>query len=75
MQGVPGVVNLIPFNPFDGAPFRSPTTAEIEAVWRGLKARGVPNTVRWPRGRDVSGACGQLMLASDSVADGRQAHR
>lgn len=63
MDGIPGVVNLIPFNPYPGAPYRSPTRDEIEASWKVLKARGVRNTVRWPRGRDASGACGQLMLA------------
>jgi adenine C2-methylase RlmN of 23S rRNA A2503 and tRNA A37 len=29
-----------------------------------LRALHVPVTVRWPRGREAQGACGQLMLAS-----------
>lgn len=63
MEGLRGVVNLIPFNPFPTAPFRSPTDAEVERVRDALRDRGVTVTVRWPRGREASGACGQLMLA------------
>lgn len=64
MDGLDGIVNLIPFNPFPNAPFRSPTEAEVRAVADGLTARGVPRKVRWPRGREAHGACGQLMLAT-----------
>lgn len=67
MQGLRGVVNLIPFNPFPGSTFRTPTQAETLAMRDGLKERGVLAKVRWPRGRGVSGACGQLMLAEAQV--------
>lgn len=63
MDGLRGVVNLIPFNPFPGAPFASPTDQQVLAMQAGLDRRGVHTRVRWPRGRGVSGACGQLMLA------------
>lgn len=62
-EGLPAVVNLIPFNPFPGAPYRPPSDEDITRAWQALKARGVRNTVRWPRGRASQGACGQLMLA------------
>jgi 23S rRNA (adenine2503-C2)-methyltransferase len=65
MDGLRGIVNLIPFNPFPGAGFRSPTPAEARDVQQRLQARGVAASIRWPRGREVSGACGQLMLATD----------
>jgi 23S rRNA (adenine2503-C2)-methyltransferase len=68
MRGLRGVVNVIPFNPFPSAPFRSPTDAEVLAMHRALSARGVLAKIRWPRGRGVAGACGQLMLA-EPVAD------
>jgi 23S rRNA (adenine2503-C2)-methyltransferase len=64
MDGVAGVVNLIPFNPFGGAPFRSPAEDEVVALNRGLRARGVVSTIRWPRGRGAHGACGQLALSA-----------
>jgi 23S rRNA (adenine2503-C2)-methyltransferase len=62
MQDLKGVVNLIPFNPFPGAPFRTPTSTEVLSMQERLQTRGVRVNVRWPRGREVSGACGQLML-------------
>lgn len=61
-EGLRAIVNLIPFNPFPGAPFESPTHEQVLAVHRGLRARGVAASIRWPRGREASGACGQLML-------------
>ncbi len=65
MRDIPGVVNLIPFNPFPGAPWRSPTFEELLALYLGLRGRGVAATVRRPRGRDQAGACGQLALAHE----------
>lgn len=63
-DGLEAVVNLIPFNPFPGSGFRSPTEAEVLACHRELRDRGVLATVRWPRGREAAGACGQLALRS-----------
>lgn len=68
MDGLVGVVNLIPFNPFAGAPYRSPTDDEVVGMADRLRDRGVPTTVRWPRGRGAHGACGQLALASSGGA-------
>lgn len=56
------IVNLIPFNPFKGSSFRSPTLQEVEAVDRGLKRRGVPCSIRVTRGQERAGACGQLAI-------------
>jgi len=61
-RDIPCLVNLIPFNPFPGAPYRAPTVPEVNAVAVALKAAKVPHSVRWPRGRGVAGACGQLAL-------------
>ena len=61
-DGIRAVVNLIPFNPFPGAPYRSPTVPEVQSVYDRLQALRVPATVRWPRGRSADGACGQLAL-------------
>ncbi|MCB9676099.1 MAG: 23S rRNA (adenine(2503)-C(2))-methyltransferase RlmN [Alphaproteobacteria bacterium] len=68
MSGLRGIVNLIPFNPFVGAGFRSPTDGEVKAVYTRLRERDVPVKVRWPRGRAAHGACGQLMLAPADAA-------
>ena len=61
-EGLSCVVNLVPFNPFPDAPFRAPTEAETRSVSARLRALGVMTTIRWPRGRAVNAACGQLAL-------------
>lgn len=61
-RDLPCLVNLIPFNPFAGAPFRAPTADEVIRVGAQLRGRKVPHSIRWPRGRGVAGACGQLAL-------------
>ncbi len=60
---VPAKVNIIPFNPFPEAPFRAPSKREIYRFATMLEKRyPYPVTIRMPRGRDISGACGQLAL-------------
>jgi 23S rRNA (adenine2503-C2)-methyltransferase len=56
------IVNLVPFNPFPRTQFRAPSRQETIAVARALQALGVMATIRWPRGRGVNAACGQLAL-------------
>lgn len=53
-------LNLIPYNPIPGNPWR-PTPVERIREFAGiLESRGLPVTVRTPRGRDIAAACGQL---------------
>lgn len=67
-DGLRCLVNLIPWNPFPGAAFRSPTPAEVHALAAALADRRVPASIRTPRGRGVDGACGQLALRGGSAA-------
>jgi 23S rRNA (adenine2503-C2)-methyltransferase len=53
-------VNLIPFNPWPGARFAPSPDAAVGAFASTLAGSGLPATVRWPRGRDIAAACGQL---------------
>jgi 23S rRNA (adenine2503-C2)-methyltransferase len=53
-------VNLIPFNPIPGTEWLPSTPERLRAFADVLEARGVPATVRSPRGRDIAAACGQL---------------
>jgi len=55
-------VNLIPFNPVPGLPFRRPEAAAVEGYREGLASSGVVATVRWSRGVEEAAACGQLRL-------------
>ena len=53
-------VNLIPFNAYPGARYRPTPRDGIRAFRDALRERGLRATVRRTRGRDISGACGQL---------------
>lgn len=60
-------VNLIPFNPWQGSEFHSSTRTVLTRFQETLEAAGVSVSVRFSRGRDAGGACGQLALnKSDS---------
>ncbi len=60
LAGLRAKVNLIPFNAWEGAPFRRPPLPRITAFQRALLAAGLTATVRWSKGEDVGAACGQL---------------
>ena len=64
LAGIPAKVNLIPFNPWPGAPFECSPDAAIAAFSDIVFAAGYSAPVRTPRGRDILAACGQLKSAS-----------
>ena len=55
-------INLIPFNPHEGAEFGRPTDDAVEAVRQALTRGGLDVHVRRPRGDRILAACGQLAL-------------
>jgi len=72
LKGIPAKVNLIPFNPWPGAPYECSTDAAIAAFSDIVFAAGYSAPVRTPRGRDILAACGQLK--SDSQRRRRSEH-
>lgn len=64
LSGVPAKVNLIPFNPWPGAPYECSDWEAIEAFAEILNRARLASPVRTPRGRDIMAACGQLKSAS-----------
>jgi 23S rRNA (adenine2503-C2)-methyltransferase len=60
LRGVPGKVNLIPFNPHPDAPFRPPSPEAASRFMGELVRGGVTVTLRRSRGADIDAACGQL---------------
>jgi 23S rRNA (adenine2503-C2)-methyltransferase len=64
VAGIPAKVNLIPFNPWPGAPYECSPDAAIKAFSDIVFAAGYSAPVRTPRGRDILAACGQLKSAS-----------
>src|SRR3982074_1198813 len=65
LRGIPAKVNLIPFNPWPGAPYECSTREAIKQFSDIVFEAGYSSPVRTPRGQDIMAACGQLK--SDSV--------
>ncbi len=53
-------INLIPFNPFEGSPFRRPDEARILAFQKVLIDSHYTAIIRQSKGGDIGAACGQL---------------
>ena len=64
IAGIPAKLNLIPFNPWPGAPFACSPPEAIERFAAIVNRAGYAAPVRAPRGRDILAACGQLKSAS-----------
>jgi 23S rRNA (adenine2503-C2)-methyltransferase len=70
IRGIPAKVNLIPFNPWPGAPYRCSSPERIRAFAAIVTRAGYASPVRTPRGRDILAACGQLKTASERQRGG-----
>jgi len=62
---LPAKVNLIPFNPWPGAPYECSTPERIRRFAEIVFEAGISAPVRTPRGRDIDAACGQLKTAAE----------
>ena len=60
LRGVPAKVNLIPFNPFPGAPYECSSLDAINAFREVIMQAGIITVTRKTRGEDIAAACGQL---------------
>ncbi|MGP1352184.1 MAG: 23S rRNA (adenine(2503)-C(2))-methyltransferase RlmN [Parasphingopyxis sp.] len=62
---LPAKVNLIPFNPWPGAPYECSDPDRIARFSEIIFDAGISAPIRTPRGRDIMAACGQLKSASE----------
>ena len=62
-------VNLIPFNPWPASGFTATPRAGLRAFEAVLTGAGVSTSIRFSRGRDTGGACGQLALRDAAMDD------
>lgn len=60
LKTTPCKINLIPWNPFPGAPYCRSSTTRIDKFMKILIAHGYTVTLRKTRGDDIDAACGQL---------------
>ncbi|WP_298282353.1 23S rRNA (adenine(2503)-C(2))-methyltransferase RlmN [Novosphingobium sp.] len=62
---LPAKVNLIPFNPWEGAAYECSTPERIRRFSSIVFEAGISAPVRTPRGRDIDAACGQLKTSAE----------
>lgn len=60
-------VNLIPLNPTPGSRWTASRPKDEREFVRRLEASGIPVTVRDTRGREIDGACGQLVASASTT--------
>jgi len=58
---LPCKLNLIPYNEIDG-PFHRPSEEKIEQFLNRLERANFTVTIRWSKGTDINGGCGQLAV-------------
>ena len=57
---LPSLVNIIPFNPYPGTPYKRPSDSQIVAFKQRLVRYKIRTMVRTTKGDDILAACGQL---------------
>jgi 23S rRNA (adenine2503-C2)-methyltransferase len=67
LKGLPAKINLIPFNPWPGAPYECSDWETIERFSDIVFNAGYASPVRTPRGRDILAACGQLKSETEKL--------
>lgn len=60
LKHTPSKINLIPWNPFPGAPYSRSSNSRIDRFAKVLMKYGYTTIVRKTRGDDIDAACGQL---------------
>ncbi len=75
MAHVKGKLNLIVYNPVEGAPYKAPTPEALRIFESYLRSKHIVAIVRKSKGQDIDAACGQLRAAVSSAgndADGQR---
>ncbi|NLS43550.1 bifunctional tRNA (adenosine(37)-C2)-methyltransferase TrmG/ribosomal RNA large subunit methyltransferase RlmN [BEV proteobacterium] len=60
LKDTPCKINLIPWNPFPGAPYGRSSNSRVDRFSKVLMEYGFTTIVRKARGDDIDAACGQL---------------
>ena len=59
-------VNLIPYNPVEGLPWKRPDRDRCKMFQHTLQSHDVTSTLRMEKGTDINAACGQLRLQHEN---------
>lgn len=68
LAGRPSLLNVIPYNPVEGLPYRTPSDAAISQFRRILEAGGINVMFRQRKGDKINAACGQLRRSLTALA-------
>jgi len=60
LKDLPSKINLIPFNPYPGSPYKRSSNSRIDRFDKVLQTYGLTVITRRTRGGDIDAACGQL---------------
>lgn len=60
MRGRPVLLNVIPYNPVAGLPYKTPTSKQTRIFRETLEKAGVNVRFRQRKGSEINAACGQL---------------
>ena len=72
LKGIPTLMNLIPFNPFQGSGYNTSSKKAVLRFSEILHKAGMTTVVRKTRGEDIDAACGQL---AGKIEDKSRRHR
>lgn len=67
LAGRTALVNVIPYNPVEGLPYRTPSRAAQQSFRNILESRGLAVRFRHRKGDAIDAACGQLRRRSAAV--------
>jgi 23S rRNA (adenine2503-C2)-methyltransferase len=68
LRGRPALVNLIPFNPVKGLPYRTPSSGAVARFVELLEKAGLALAIRYRKGDRIDAACGQLRRSAAANA-------
>jgi len=74
LHGLNCSVNLIPFNPWPGSPYKSSPKNRIVKFSQYLYFHKIPAPIRWSRGDDTMAACGQLKSDGETKTNFLETH-
>jgi 23S rRNA (adenine2503-C2)-methyltransferase len=69
LKGRPALVNLIPYNPVAGLPYRTPSPAATARFAGALEHAGITVATRFRKGDRIDAACGQLRRSQPGSPD------
>ena len=72
LKGLPTLMNLIPFNPFEASGYNTSSKKAVLRFSEILHKAGMTTVVRKTRGEDIDAACGQL---AGKIEDKSRRHR